>query len=115
MNMYFLMYEFISGGAMCEVPPKRTNDDNTTTMTVVTINEPILVRGRVTNRKMRASVSVVVVRCGCGTEPTAVVRRWRSMVVVAMGDGIFAAAVVDGDDTMVAMAMTSSIDGGDAK
>ncbi len=23
MNSYFLMYEFISGGAMCEVPPKR--------------------------------------------------------------------------------------------
>jgi hypothetical protein len=23
MNSYFLMYEFISGGVMCEVPPKR--------------------------------------------------------------------------------------------
>ena len=59
--MYFLMYEFISGGAM------RCRQRATQHIIIAPTN--------LANRKMRASVSVVVVRCGCGTEPTAVVQQ----------------------------------------
>ena len=60
MNMYFLMNEFISGGAM------RCRQRATQHIIIAPTN--------LANRKMRASVSVVV-RCGCGTEPTAVVQQ----------------------------------------
>ena len=66
------------------VPQAEADDNNRGNNKKVPLCRPILVQGRVRARAMRARVAVVIIGGGSGTEPTAVVQQWQSMVVVAM-------------------------------